>query len=35
MGVGKVSGQTEEMVQASLEGNHDNPVSSTYQAPSY
>ena len=35
MKVGKVPGQTEGMVQASLEGNHDNPVSGTHQAPSH
>ena len=35
MSVGKVHGQTEGMAQASLEGNHDNPVSGTYQAPSH
>ena len=35
MKVGKVPGQTEGMVQASLKGNHDNPVSGTHQAPSH
>ena len=35
MKVGKVIGQTEGMVQASLEGNHDNPVNGTHQAPSH
>ena len=35
MSVGKVRGQTEGTAQASLEGNHDNPVSGTHQAPSH
>lgn len=33
MSVGKVPGQTEGTAQASLERNHDNPVSGTHQAP--
>ena len=33
MGVGKVSGETERELQASLKGNHDNLVSGTHQAP--
>ena len=35
MGVGKVSGETERELQASLKGNHDNLVSGTHQAPSH
>ena len=35
MKVGKVPGQTEGTAQASLERNHDNPVSGTHQAPSH
>lgn len=35
MSVGKVPGKTEGMAQSSLEGNHDNLVSGTHQAPSY
>lgn len=35
MKVGKVPGQTERTAQASLERNHDNPVSGTHQALSH
>ena len=35
MGVGKVPGETERELQASLKGNHDNLVSGTHQAPSH
>ena len=35
MSVEKVPGQTEGMAQASLEGNHDNPVSGTHHAQSH
>ena len=35
MGVGKVPGETERELQASLKGNHDNLVSGTHQASSH
>lgn len=35
MSVEKVPGQTEGMAQATLKGNHDNPVSGTHQALSH